>query len=148
MRVQGLMFVDDIVIVAESEEELQERVVQWQGNLENKGLRVNSKKTEVMVSRKLEKKVQIKDRNSIELKQVEEFRYLGAVIQENGGCSKTVRARSGEAWQKWRELTCIVCNKRMPLKTKIKIYKSVIRPILFYRTESAALRREEEEDLK
>ena len=34
--------------------------------------------------------------------------------------------------------------KRMPFKTKAKIYKSVIRPVLLYGTESAAPRREEE----
>ena len=32
----------------------------------------------------------------------------------------------------------------MPLKTKVKIYQSVIRPVLLYGTESTALRREDE----
>ena len=126
----------------------QERLIQWQENLENKGLRVNSKKTEVMVSSKLGRKVKIMDRNGIELKQVDEFCYLGTVIEEKGGCSKSVRARIGKAWQKWREVTGIVCDKRMSLKTKAKIYKSVIRPVLLYGTESAALRREEERRLE
>ena len=62
-----LLYADDLAIVAESDEELQERLVHCQENLENKGLRVNSKKTEVMVSSKLGRKVQIKDRNNIEL---------------------------------------------------------------------------------
>ena len=42
---KDLLFTDDLLIVTESEEELQERVVQWQENLEKKGLRVGSKKT-------------------------------------------------------------------------------------------------------
>ena len=58
-----------------------------------------------MVSSKLEKKVHIKDRNNVELKQEEEFCYLGTVIEENGGCSKTVRARVRKVWQKWRVVT-------------------------------------------
>ena len=37
-----------------------------------------------------------------------------------------------------------LCDKRLPLKTRIKIYKSVIRPLLLQGTESGALRREEE----
>ena len=85
-----LMHADDLAIAAESEEELQERLDYWQENLENMGLRVNSKKTEVMVSSKLGRKVQIKDRNNVELKQVDEFCYLGTVIEEKGGCSKSV----------------------------------------------------------
>ena len=141
------LYADDLAIVAESEEELQERLIQWQENLENKGLRVNSKKTEVMVSSKLGRKVKIMDRNDIELKQVDEFCYLGTVIEEKGRCSKSVRARIGKAWQKWREVAGVVCDKRMSLKTKAKIYKSVIRPVLLYGTESAALRREEERRL-
>ena len=143
-----LLYADDLATVAESEEELQERLIQWQENLENKGLRVNSKKTEVMVSIKLGRKVKIMDRNDIELKQVDEFCYLGTVIEEKGGCSKSVRARIGKAWQKWREVTGIVCDKRMSLKTKAKIYRSVIRPVLLHGTESAALRREEERGLE
>ena len=127
---------------------MQEKLVQWQGNLENKGLRVNSKETEVMLSGKLGRKVQIKDRNNVELKQVDEFCYLGTVIEEKGGSSKSVRAKIGKAWQKWREVTGVVCDKRMPLKTKAKIYKSVIRSVLLYGTESAALRREEERRLE
>ena len=55
-----------------------------------------------MVSRKLGKKVQIKDRNNVELKQVGEFCYLGTVIEEKGRYSKAVRARIGKAWQKWK----------------------------------------------
>ena len=138
-----LLYANDLATVAESEEELQERLIQWQENLENKGLRVNSKKTEVMVSSKLGRKVKIMDRNDIELKQVDEFCYLGTVIEEKGGYSKSVRARIGKAWQKWREVTGIVCDKRMSLKTKANIYKNMIRPVLLYGTESAALRREE-----
>ena len=97
---KDLLFADDLAVLAASEEKLQERVVQWQENQENKGLRVNSKKTDVMVSRKLGKKVQIKDRNNVELKQVGEFCYLGTVIEKKGRYSKTVRARIGKAWQK------------------------------------------------
>ena len=73
-------YVDDLVIVAETEEELDGKVVQWQESLENNGLRANSKKTEVIVSSKLWRKVQIKDRKDVELKQVEEPCYLGRVI--------------------------------------------------------------------
>ena len=83
-----------------------------------------------MVSSNLGRKVQIKDRNNVELKQVDEFCYLGTVIEEKGGCSKSVRARIGKVWQKWREVTGVVCDKRMPLKMKAKIYKSVIRSVL------------------
>ena len=66
-----------------------------------------------MLSRKLGKKVQIKDRNNVELKQVEELYYLGTMNEEKGGRSKAVRARIGKVWQMWRVVTGVVCDKRM-----------------------------------
>ena len=44
-----LLFADDMAITAETEEELQEGVVEWQRNMENGGLRMNAEKPEVLV---------------------------------------------------------------------------------------------------
>ncbi|GFS04987.1 hypothetical protein ElyMa_001188900 [Elysia marginata] len=45
-----LLSADDLAIIADSEEELQRRWLKWQIGLESKGLKVNTGKTEVMVS--------------------------------------------------------------------------------------------------
>uniref|UniRef100_A0A0N7Z9U8 Reverse transcriptase domain-containing protein n=1 Tax=Scylla olivacea TaxID=85551 RepID=A0A0N7Z9U8_SCYOL len=45
-----LLFADNLVIIADTEEELQERYLLWKGNLERKGMKVSTQKTEVMVS--------------------------------------------------------------------------------------------------
>lgn len=47
-----------------------------------KGLKVNAKKTEVMVSSRGGPRVDIKDRNDVILKQVDYFKYLGVTIDE------------------------------------------------------------------
>ena len=153
MRVQrghyqkDLLYADDLAIVAESEEELQERVVQWQENLENKSLKSKQQqdRSDGIKEGKLERKAKIKDRNNVA--QVE-FCYLGKVIVEKEECNKDVRARIGKAWQKWREVTGVVCDKWTPLKMKVKIYKSMTKPLLLHGTESAAQRREEERKLE
>ena len=44
-----LLYADDLGILAEKEVDLQRRVVEWQEALERKGLKVNAKKTEVVV---------------------------------------------------------------------------------------------------
>ena len=44
-----LQYVDDLGILAETEEELQGRMVEWQEALERKCIKVNAKKTEVIV---------------------------------------------------------------------------------------------------
>ena len=64
-----------------------------------------------MVSCNLGRKVQIKYRNNIELKQVKELCYRGTVIEEKEGCSKAVGARAGKAWQNWSEVIGVCAIK-------------------------------------
>ena len=47
-----LLFADDLVLIAESEEELRQKVRNWKDALEAKGLKVNVNKTKVMFSGK------------------------------------------------------------------------------------------------
>ena len=46
-----LLYADDLVIIAESEDELRMKLVKWKTNLEAKGLSLNTRKTEIMISR-------------------------------------------------------------------------------------------------
>ena len=44
--------------------------------------------------------------------------------------------RVAKAWSKWRELSGVICDKKVPTKLKILIYQSVIRPTLLYGCET------------
>ena len=46
----GSLYADDLVLMADSEEELMRKMAQWRGCLSSKGLKVNTGKTKVMVS--------------------------------------------------------------------------------------------------
>lgn len=39
------------------------------------------------------------------------------------------------AWSKWRFLTGVLCNKKIPERYKSKIYRAVVRPIAIYGAE-------------
>ena len=47
--------------------------------------------------------------------------------------------RIGKAWQIWREVTGVVCDKRMSFKMKMKINKVVTRSVLLCGKESVVL---------
>ena len=135
-----ILYADDLVITADSESELQDRLNSWQYSLESMGLRMNAAKTEVMVSSKEEVDIHLTDRHGTHLKQSKAFKYLGSTISNTGGCELEVEMRVKAAWKKWKEITPIICDKKMPKYLKTKLYKTVIRPVLHNGAHNWAIR--------
>ena len=48
--VNQLLYADDLVLMSETMEDLKERFWNWKNALESKGLKVNTRKTKVLVS--------------------------------------------------------------------------------------------------
>ena len=44
---------------------------------------------------------------------MEKFCYLGSVVVSKGGAYDEVQCRVKRAWAKWREVSGVVCDKRM-----------------------------------
>jgi len=42
------LYADDLVVIAETKDDLLERLNEWKDNVENRGMRVNMNKTKVM----------------------------------------------------------------------------------------------------
>ena len=78
-------------------------------------------------------------------KQKQKFKYL--VICSKGECT-AVKDRMQVAWCKWRELTGVTCDRKIPLKLKVKVYKTMIRPALLYRAETWTIGAKEESMLE
>ena len=53
-----LLYSDDLVVIAEIEEDLIKRLNEWKNNVENRGMRVNINKTKVMIRGERQKPVQ------------------------------------------------------------------------------------------
>ncbi|XP_064100783.1 uncharacterized protein LOC135211401 [Macrobrachium nipponense] len=131
-----LLYFDAMVFTAENEEGLQRRVGEWQEFLEKGRLKVTVNKTEVLLSSREDKdRIAIQDRRGSIVKQAEKFKYLG---------STEVYSRIKAAWGKWRVVAGVVCEQKIPVKLKVKIYNTVIRPVLVYGAETWPLRRKEE----
>ena len=56
-------------------------------------------------------------------------------MHESGGIDHDVYSWISAAWVNWREVTDVVCDRRIPLKLKSPTYKSIIRPGLLYGSE-------------
>ncbi|XP_069985587.1 uncharacterized protein [Penaeus vannamei] len=134
----------DLVIVAETEEELQRRYLAWKEKMEQGGLHLNMSKAEGMMSSKIgREEINLRSEDGRRIQQNTEFKYLGSVFTEERGTEQAVRQRVKRVWRKWKEVIGIVLDK-IPLKLKIKVYKTVLRRVLLYGAETWALRRKEE----
>ncbi|XP_046976347.1 uncharacterized protein LOC124542443 [Vanessa cardui] len=68
-----------------------------------------------------------------------EYKYLGSMVQNTGNLECNIQHRVAAAWLKWREVTVVTCDKRMPVKLKGLVYKTMIRPALMYGSETWAV---------
>ncbi|XP_046862544.1 uncharacterized protein LOC124456042 [Xenia sp. Carnegie-2017] len=133
----SMLFADDLVLCDEKREHLEGRLEDWRRILEDVGLKVSRAKTEYLPPIGCIGNIKLREYTgpgNTDLPKCETFKYLGTTI--HGGCKTEVELRISQAWNKWRELTGVLCDKKMPKKLKILIYKTVIRPVLLYGNET------------
>lgn len=63
------------------------------------------------------------------------FRYLGSMLQSNGGIDEDVSHRIKTGWMKWQQASGILCDKNVPQKLKGKFYRMAVRPAMLYGAE-------------
>ena len=141
----AMLFADDLVLVSETVEEVEEELEIWRAVIENKGLRISRSKTEYLVPSHQQGVVKLEGEP---LPSVNSFhKYLGSVIDGSGGCGKDVDGRIKVAWSRWRDLSGVIYDKKVHMKLKSKLYKTVVRPAMVYGSECWALRKQEEQRL-
>ena len=107
--------------------------------MQKNGLKVSRAKTEHLQTTEETDPVGMKnymETKMVNLPTVQSFKYLGSMIDRRGGASKDVENRVAKAWSKWRELSGVICDKKVPTKLKILIYQTVIRLTLLYGCET------------
>ena len=118
----AMLFADDLVLCESTREEAEEQLEVWRNAIENKGLRVSRKTTEYLPPSSCHDKVKL---GGEEIKNVTTFKYLGSMFDAEGGTTTDCKKRVRLAWNKWREVTGVICDKKVPVKLKHKIYKTV-----------------------
>lgn len=78
---------------------------------------------------------------SIEL--VKSFCYLGDTINQSGNCFDATTARVNKAWGSFRVLLPVLTNKDISLRQRGYVYRSCVRSILLYASETWALKVED-----
>ncbi|KAL9978202.1 hypothetical protein ACROYT_G015696 [Oculina patagonica] len=71
-----------------------------------------------------------------EIEKIEQFSYLGSVIDVQGGADADVKTRIGKARQAFIALKPVWRSKRISLKTKLRLFNSNVKTVLLYGSES------------
>ena len=145
-----MLFADDMVLIAESEQEVERMLEEVRMARESKGLRINREKTEHMESRWKDEqngvgRVRLQD---VLLNKVKEYRYLGTYVEEGGELDGEVERKVQAGWCKWREASGVLCDRRVPLRLKGKYYSTVVRPAMTYSSECLAIKKTHEQKLR
>ena len=146
LLINNLRFADDIVLIAESENDLQTLVNAAQQVSSSFGLKINIAKTEVQVISKRSQEINI-NINGKPLQQVDKFVYLGGTISQSGSCSDDVQHRIGKALRAIQQLNKIWSSKDISIPTKMELYKVLVLSILMYGAETWSLKKVDESRL-
>ena len=79
-----------------------------------------------------------------ELERVTHLKYLGPSIEEEGGIEIEIAKRVAAGCMNWKKCSGVLCDKRMPVKLKGKVYRTVVRPAMLYGAETWATTKRQE----
>ena len=140
------MFGDDLVLCAMTREEVEEDLETWRVVFERHGLKISRTKTEYLPSPTNDTETTVKIVDA-ELPTVTSFKYLGSMFTSEGGSQADVNNRIRIGWMKWKEVSGVMCDRKMPVKLKDKVFKTIIRPAMTYGSECWAVKKKDENKL-
>ena len=115
-NINNIRYVDDTVLMADSEENLKALVQKVSEHSEAMGIKINRKKTKTMVITKKDRSPTIRLRiNNDEIEQVDTFVYLGSLINWDGRQDKEIRRRTAIAYNNMRKLMKLITNKKISM---------------------------------
>ena len=133
-----LMFADDSAVLTDTDNDATDILKDIAHTAQSYGLQINAEKTKVITTDGSTANVFL---NGTQIEQVKEFKYLGSLVQEKRIASTNeVHSRIGQATAAFASLKwCIWKKGNISTKTKIRLYRTLILPILLYGSETWTL---------
>ncbi|PSN38555.1 hypothetical protein C0J52_14819 [Blattella germanica] len=145
-----LVYADDIVLLGDSDEILKDNMHILRSNTRELGLEVNVNKTKYMVTRRnasCNGNGQLMT-NEGNFEEVAEFKYLGALITNRNEIQKEIKHRLNSGNACYYALQRLLSSRLLSKNIKLKIYKTVILPVILYGCETWTLTLREEKRLR
>ena len=137
--INNLRYVDDITLMAESEEELKSLLMRVKEESEKAGLKLNIQKTKMMASGPITS-WQIEGEK---VETVTDFIFLGFKITVDSDCSHEIKRRLLLGRKTIKNLDSVLKSRGITLMTKIHIGKAMVLLVVMYGGESWTIKKAE-----
>ena len=135
--ITNLRYADDTTLIAETKNDLIAIMERVKLASEKAGLYLNVGKIKVMMTE--DQREMVVDRKHIEV--VSHFIFLGSLITKDGFCEKEIRRRLAMGRSAMGGLTNIWKYRGITLRTKSRLVKALVFPIVLYGAESWTMRK-------
>ena len=130
---EDLIFADDIALISSTWSHMQRKTSRLERNAVYVGLKMSVKKTEVMrINARRQDSIKI---SGSEIEDTDEFTYLGSTMTKDGGAEADIRKRLSKARSSFNILGKVLKSESYSGKTKLRLFKSNVIPVLLYGAE-------------
>ena len=133
-QLEDLDFADDLALLAHTHSQMQEKTIKREALSSKVGVNINTEKTKIMrIKNKPITRITI---NNHDIEEVTSVTYLGSVINITGGTDEDVLSRIGKARSAFNILGNISRSREITTGTKMRIFVSNVKSVLFYGCET------------
>src|SRR6218665_2420642 len=125
-RITNLRYADDIILKANTVEELQTLMRRLNEAGRKIGLQINTSKTKVMTTTGATCQIRI---NEETLEQVDTFMYLGSAITRDSDCATEIRMRLAKGYAVATDLKRIWKSHAINVTTKMEVLSTLVWPV-------------------
>ncbi len=112
-----MLFADDLVLCETSKAAVERELEIWRDQFEIHKLRVSRTKTAYMPCNDYDNDSRNYEEIQLgvdKLNTATTFKYLGSIFDSNGGAERDINNRIKLAWMKWKQLTGVLCDTKVP----------------------------------
>lgn len=133
-KLDDLDFADDIALLSTTKNQIQQKTNRLVNNSQKVGLRTNREKCKIIrINTTNSDRITI---NEEPVEEVNKFEYLGAVVSDEGGGTQDINNRINKARTAFHRLKNIWGSNNIRQKTKLKLFKTLVIPVLLYGSET------------
>ena len=127
---QDLDFADDITLLSSRYVDIEDKTNRLVDEAAIIELKINAKKSKVMrINARKDQRIKVNDE---QVDNVEEFLYLGALLDKESGATKDIQRRLSKARKTFYRMRRIWESNEISRKKKVQFLKSIVRAVLVY----------------